>query len=119
MKTSIAQTQQITSQAKQAAEPQTISKPYILWTRTSRADLLNLEVIDGFMRDNKTLHFSRQIAEPGKLIVEFERVNSMKMNNYFLGEILNDLAGIQHLVIRITDKKSLVSETITSLSEIN
>jgi hypothetical protein len=110
------QTQQSTTQA---AEPKTFSKPYILWTRTSHANLLNLELIDGFMIDNKTLLFSRQIAESGKLVVEFERVNSPKMNNYFLGEILNDLTGILHLVIRITDKKNLVSETVTSLSDIN
>lgn len=107
------------TQSKVQVEQSTMNKPYVLWSKTSRSDLLNLEVIDGFLKENMMLHFAKQSIDSGKLIVEFERTKAMKLNNYFNGEILQDLRGIQQLIIRIFERKSLISETVTSLSEIN
>ncbi|MFY8019780.1 MAG: hypothetical protein ACOVP1_01230 [Bacteroidia bacterium] len=119
MKTVNYQVAPISTQSKAQVEPSTMNKPYVLWTKTNRPDLLNLEVIDGFLKDNMILHFAKQSIDSGKLIVEFERTRAVKLNNYFNGDILQDLRGIQQLVIRIFETKSLISETVTSIGELN
>ena len=107
------------TQSKVQVEQSTMNKPYVLWSKTSRSDLLNLEVIDGFLKENMMLHFSRQTCQHGVLTVEFKRTRSSKLNNYFNGEIMQDLANLKSLVVQILENKTLISETITSLNELN
>ncbi len=119
MKTTITKTTQVSTQAKSANEQVSLNKPYVLWSKTSKVDLLSLEVIDGFLRDHMMLHFSKQRKESETLIVEFERVRSSKLNNYFSGEILQELAGLKSLVVHILENKTLISETIIPINELN
>jgi hypothetical protein len=119
MKTTITKSTQVSTHAKPAIEQVSLNKPYVLWSKTSKVDLLSLEVIDGFLRDHMMLHFSKQRKESETLIVEFERVRSSKLNNYFNGEILQELAGLKSLVVHILENKTLISETIIPINELN
>jgi hypothetical protein len=119
MKTTITKTVQVSTQAKPANEQVSLNKPYVLWSKTSKVDLLSLEVIDGFLRDHMMLHFSKQRKESETLIVEFERVRSSKLNNYFSGEILQELTDLKTLVVHILENKTLISETIIPINELN
>lgn len=119
MKTAITKTAQVSTQAKPANDLAPLNKPYVLWSKTSKVDLLSLEVIDGFLRDHMMLHFLKQRKEAEMLIVEFERVRSSKLNNYFSGEILQELAGLKSLVVHILENKTLISETIIPINELN
>ena len=119
MKATITKNTQIPTQAKPSSEQAPLNKPYVLWSKTGKGDLLSLEVIDGFLRDHMMLHFSKQRKESETLIVEFERVRSSKLNNYFNGEILQELAGLKSLVVHILENKTLISETIIPINELN
>lgn len=98
----------IPEKSSQSPENYGDKKPYIQLTRVN-SNVIELEIIDGFVSNNFVLEYSHEVFENDTAVYFYNRKSSENLNNYLVQQVTLNTAVYRKIKVVIQQNNNTIS----------